>query len=567
MEQIKVEVAIVGGGPSGLMLAIELGCRGVPCLLLDRAKVAPTMPKANATSSRTMEHFRRRGFADRIRKLGLPEDHAQDIVYCTRLTGIELARFHGPSAAQARETNYAGDFGEGAWPSPELPHRAQQMYIEPVLREEAGRFPHVDLRFGWSAQSVCETPDGVLIEATNEDGNGALSIFARYVVGCDGARSLVRDSTGIQYEGRGSQEREFFGGMMASIYLRSSELADLVSRPKGWQYWFVNPDRRGLMVSINGRDEFGIGVQLGANETLAGLDIEKTLSTLVGRKFSYKLLSTGTWLAGYALVATHYRTRRCFLVGDAAHLFTPAAGMGYNTAVDDAVNLGWKIAAVVQGWASESLLETYEQERRPIAVRNLNYARAMADSIGALTPPTNIESLGSEGDLARDMYGEKCRAHVIREYNIPGLQLGLRYESNVIASQGECSAPPPDSATRYVPSGFPGVRAPHIPIGRASLFDQFGLNFTLLCSVTEAELAPWKEAAKGFGIPLDLVCNNDPAVKTIFEADLILIRPDHHIAWRGALTSEPGKVLLAATGRCDLQKNDLDAHSAPVVDH
>lgn len=542
---INTDVLIVGGGPSGLMLAIELGCRGIACVVLEEDTGPPQLPKANATSARTMEHYRRRGFADQIRALGLPRNHAQDVTYHTRLTGPELARFGIPSTDQASAQASFGDYGQDAWPTPELPHRAQQMYIEPILAAKAASYPSVQVRFGLRATALQEDADGVTADIIDSEGQ-ALRANARYVVGCDGPRSLVRHTMGVGYSGQGSERREFFGGQMVSVYFRSSSLYDVIAKPKAWQYWVVNPQQRGLLVTVNGIDTFVMLVQLKEGQTLENFDIAGVMLAVTGAPFDYEVIACTPWSAGYALVADRFRTGRLLVAGDAAHLFTPTGGMGYNTSVDDAVNLGWKLAAVVQGWAPPALLDSYEAERHPMAQRNTAFARAMANSIGSIAVSPVIEEVSEAGDAARLVLGKALSAHVAGEFNIPGLQLGVRYQGAIVAE--EAGTPPPDQPNVYVPSTWPGARAPHVRIGEASLLDYFGRDFTLLASF-DADTASWETASLQLGMPLVVLRSDDRAVRAIYSDELVLIRPDHHIAWRGKASAEAHAVLARAIAR------------------
>jgi 2-polyprenyl-6-methoxyphenol hydroxylase-like FAD-dependent oxidoreductase len=543
---MTTDVAIIGGGPAGLMLAIELGCRGVPCVVFNESTEPPQLPKANATSARTMEHYRRRGFADQIRVLGLPTNHPQDIVYCTRLAQHELARFQIPSADQAAAQVSFGDFPEEGWPTPELPHRAQQMYIEPVLKARAECYPSVRMCFGGRVTAVCDEGDRVRVEALDVRTGASTTVYARYAVGCDGPRSIVRQTMGVSYSGEGAAKREFLGGEMVSLYFRSPELYDILDKPKAWQYWAVNPQQRALMCAVNGIDTFVLMVQMKEGQTLADIDVPAVILDAVGAPLPYEPIAETPWHAGFALVADRFKSGRLMVAGDAAHLFTPTGGMGYNTSIDDVVNLGWKLAAVAQGWAPESLLDSYEAERRPIAFRNTGFAGSMADSIGRLPVTPLVEQTGADADAARQLLGNALAIHVAREVNTPGLQFGVRYESAIVAT--EDTPVPPDEPDRYVPSGYPGARAPHRWVASASLLDQFGRDFTLLL-LGDAPAAPWEQAAERMGIPLTVVRSDDVDIRELYGADLVLVRPDHHIAWRGGAPADPNAVLARATGQ------------------
>ena len=538
------DVAIVGGGPAGLMLAIELGVRGIACTVFDENDGPPKLPKANATSARTMEHFRRRGFAHAIRAQGLPSDHPQDVVYTTRLASYELARFRIPSSGEAATRASFGDYREAAWPTPELPHRVQQMYVERVLRGEVARYASVTCRYGERVDAVSEDPDGVTLESHDVASGVTATSRARYMVGCDGPRSLVRSAMGASYGGEGGVRREFMGGNMATLFFRSRAFMTVLRKPRAWMYWSVNAEQRSIAVAVDGRELFGLAIQLRPEQSLDDLDVDRVFAAAVGAPFHYELIARTPWSAGLALVADRFARGRLLIAGDAAHLFTPTGGMGYNTSIDDAVNLGWKLGAVIDGTAPRSLLDTYDAERRPIAIRNTRFAARMADSIGRMPVSATIDEATDEGSAERATLGNALASHVAAEFNIPGLQLGVRYVSSILAEDG--STPPTDEPDRYEPSGYPGARAPHALVDGRPLFDRFGRDFTLLIT-DDDEASHWPRIAGERRLKLDVVRVRDPDIRELYGGDRILIRPDHHVAWRGS-DAPPDQVLARALG-------------------
>jgi len=528
----ETDVIIAGGGPAGLMLAIELGRRGVSVALFDDDRADSFSPQANATQARTMEHFRRLGFADEIRQLGLPPDHPTDIVYYTTYAGYELARFRLPTARQAAELPKQLS---GSWSAAELPHRVSQMYVERVLQRHATALPSVALHYEHEVVAVCD--DGVRATATVEYDGKTLEASARYLVGCDGPGSLVRKHLGVRYEGEAGVQRNFAGGRMHAVHLRSDAVKPAMSGPPGWMHVNVHHARRSFTIALDGVAEFVFHTQLLEGEDEAALtdaDVRRMFAQCMGREVDFDILFRASWTAGFALVAERFREGRLFLAGDAAHLFTPMGGLGYNTAVEDAVNLGWKLAAVIQGWGGPGLLESYERERKPAAARNTGYARAFADSLGNFVPDPRLEEASPDGERLRAEAGAYFEDHGRREFNIPGITFGTRIDgSPVIAPDG--TSPPPDRPNEYVPTACPGGRPPHAWLaGGASLYDRFGFEFTLLDLAGDADrAAPMVKTARSAGLPLTRVSLDDPALRDLYEADYALIRPDQTVAWRG----------------------------------
>jgi 2-polyprenyl-6-methoxyphenol hydroxylase-like FAD-dependent oxidoreductase len=537
-------VLIVGGGPCGLVLANELGRRGVSAVLVDQKPTTAFNPQANATQARTMEHFRRLGFAREVRSLGLPPNFPTDIAYFTRYAGHELARFKLPSASEATERVKQLS---GSWSAAELPHRVSQKFVEQVLRRHAEALPAISVNYGWRLVRFSETGAGISAEIERVVDGVVRSVDAAYLVGADGPRSTVREALGLGYSGEEGVVRDFFGGRMYAIYLRAPDFYKVVPHPPAWMNVTFNRDRRAFMAAVDGRSEFAFHTQLRAHELESDITHDGAVAMFqaaVGAPIGIDILSRGSWIAGYALVAERFQTSRVFIAGDAAHLFTPAGGLGYNTAVEDAVNLGWKLAAVVRGQAGSGLLATYELERQPVARRNTQFARGFADSLGLYAPLPEIEDDTPEGANVRRAAGAYLDAHGRAEFDIPGVTFGARYDqSPIVMSDG--TTPPPDAAKTYIPSACPGGRAPHLWLSsEQSLFDAFGFEWTLLRLSRGNEGADLIAAAVNAGLDLKVLDLASEQARDIYEADLVLIRPDQVVAWRSG-RSEPAQAIIS----------------------
>jgi 2-polyprenyl-6-methoxyphenol hydroxylase-like FAD-dependent oxidoreductase len=546
MAQRDAAVIIAGGGPAGLMLANELGRRNVKTLLLCDRPSTTSFPAANATQARSMEHYRRLGFADAVRAVGMPPDYPTDVAYFTRITQHEVARFSLPAAREA------GDLIKtlsGSWSAAELPHRGSQLYVERVLRAEAEKLPSVTLRFGWRVERFIDDGDSVAVEATCLADNKTQRFTGDYLVGGDGARSTIRKQLGYHFHGEAGVARDYMGGRMLSIWFRAPDLYKLIPFPRAWQYWAVSRTQRGLLVAIDGREEFIFMFQLPPDTDEAAITDAwacRALDQSLGVHCDLTMIGRLPWTAGLTLVAEKFQHGRAFLAGDAVHLFTPTGGLGYNTAIEDAVNLGWKLGAVVNGWGGAHLLDSYERERKPVAERNTGYSRYYANSIGTFTPAAEIEDASAAGETARQKAGVYLNRHAREEFNIPGITFGARYDgSPIIASDG--TAPPPDRANEYIPSAVPGGRAPHawLADGR-SLYDTLGFEFSLLRLGPNApDATDFAKAAAARGMPLTIVERPEPELRDLYAASLALIRPDQIVAWRGDRVPENVDKLLA----------------------
>ena len=533
----EYDVIIAGGGPSGLILACELGRKGISCLLLDMKPSTAFNPQANATQARTMEHYRRLGFAHEIRALGLPSDHPTDIAYFTRLSAYELARLSLPTAEQAVKKIKEL---KGSWSAAELPHRVSQKFVETVLKKHASSHPLNDIRFSWKVLGFENQADHVIVHAA-PCGEGApqeaQSFKCKYLIGADGPRSSIRHQLGISYTGETGVKRSYMGGEMFAVYLRSSEIYKHIPHPRAWMYVTVNNQRRCFLASVDGHEQFAFHSALHEGESAEnwGLDeVKMRLKELMGCDVPFEVLSMQSWIAGHSLVAEHFSKNRVFLMGDAAHLFTPTGGLGYNTAVEDAVNLGWKLSHVIKGLARPTLLDSYELERRPLALRNTTYARQFADSVGLYPVSDDLELETAEAQEERARASVHFNAHVRLEFNIPGVTFGGRYDqSPIIIKDG--SKAPPDEANNYEPSACPGGRLPHVWLENGqSLYDTFGPEWTLLCNQSdEIDFSAWRAGAKSKGIELECLHLPLKEVQDLYVQPLCLIRPDQIVGWRG----------------------------------
>ena len=543
----RIPVAIVGGGPIGLMLALFLDLHDVRSVLFNTDETTRWHPKGSTEGPRTMEHFRRLGIAGDIRKLGLPSDHPTDVAYFTRFGDAELARLPMPSSADAlRMVAQAPKIDQ----VPEPIHRANQMYVERFLFDHAKTRPNIDIRFGWRVESFEQDAGGVKLTAVSEPDGQTKSWKAQYLAGCDGGRSLVRHTLGIKYRGEAGIEQRYFGGRMFSTYVRSAALyRDFLGHRRAWQYWAVNPEIRSSMIAVNGRDEFLFRTR--ASEPDKPPDdamVADAMRRCVGGDIAMEIIAHEPWTAGMALVAERFADRRVFLAGDAGHLFTPTGGFGMNTGIDDASNLSWKLAAMLQGWGGDELLASYESERMPIALRNTDAARQLTANIGETNVDPAIEQNTPAGEAARRAAGAMLTIFKEQFASI-GVPLGARYDgSPVIAHDG---AAPADSLITYTPTSIPGGRAPHFWFDESrtygsSLYDRLGIAFTLLRLGPHApDASAIVNAAAHWNIPFKVLDVADTDVRDLYDCDLALIRADQYVAWRGNAAPADAKLLLA----------------------
>lgn len=535
-EELNADVLIVGAGPVGLTLAMDLASRGVKVVIAEIRRYAePPNVKCNHVSARTMEVFRRLGVAQKLRDTGLPADHPNDVVFRTSVTGIELTRIPIP----CRRDRYTETEGPDAWwPTPEPPHRINQIFLEPVLLEHAAALPGVTLLNRTQVTQFEQDDQGVVATATDLDQGTTRSIRARYMVGCDGGSSGVRKQIGAKLEGTAVIQR------VQSTFIRAPQLRAMIPGKPAWSYYSVNPRRCGTMFAIDGHETWLVHNHLNAEEPeFDSVDRDYAIREIigVGPDFKYEVISKEDWV-GRRLVANRFRDRRVFVAGDAAHLWVPYAGYGMNAGIADAINLSWLLSARVLGWADEGILDAYEAERQPITEQVSQFAMDHAQKMirARRAVPANLEAAGPEGETLRAEIGREAYELNVQQFCCGGLNFGYFYKgSPIIATDGE--EPPVYSMGDFTPSTVPGCRAPHMWLkdGR-SLYDAFGPGYTLLRFDRHADVAALEEAARTCGMPLAVVDVEAEEVPAAYRHRLVLCRADQHVAWRG--DEVPGKV-------------------------
>ncbi|WP_414445278.1 FAD-dependent monooxygenase [Burkholderia sp. 22PA0106] len=531
---MNAPVAIVGAGPVGMVAALLLDRHGIAVTLFDTEAATRNGPRGSTHNARTMELYRQLGLAAGIRRLGLPDAHPTDVRYLTRLAGFELARLAMPSERDKRQA--VADSGPlDQVPEPVL--RANQMQVEAHLAEHIRTQTGIDYRPGWHVETFRQDAGGVTLRA-NHAALGASTFECDYLIGCDGARSMVRDELGIALEGPDGIGGQYFGGRMLATYFRAPALyAGCLRERRAFQYWISNPDARATLIALDGQGEFLMFTQAPPGDAPADArQIVETIHRCIGgsEAVPVEVVHTRAWRAGAALVAERLHDRRVFLAGDAAHVFTPTGGFGMNTGIEDVANLAWKLAATLQGWGGPALLDSYALERLPVAKRNVAAARELSRRVGAVQTSADIEHDSPAGAAQRAQLGAML-AGFADQFDSMGVHLGARVDGSPIVI-GD-AAPPADDYQHYEPSGVPGGRAPHfwVDAGRgmgSSIYDRFGMGFTLL-RFDGAEAGEIVRAAVRRAVRLDVVDVSNAPAQALYGGKLVLIRPDRVIAWRG----------------------------------
>jgi 2-polyprenyl-6-methoxyphenol hydroxylase-like FAD-dependent oxidoreductase len=514
MTNEPIPVLIAGGGPVGLALAVELGSSGIRCTVVERRDGSVSVPKMSGLSVRSMEFNRRWGIAERVKATGWPSAHPNDFVYCTSMTGFELARWRVPS------------YNDTHFPfTPEPGCGCAQIFYDPILLAKARSLPSVTLRHYTRLDSFDQDADGVTATVVDSRTGQAETLRARYLVGCDGAGGTVPQALGVKNEAQGAIATS------VNVYFRSAELMRI--HDKGWARFFRFTDAGGSwgeIIGIDGKELWRLSVL----KEVAGMDADGYMRRLAGRKIAYEILNTQRWERRECVV-DRYRDRRAFIAGDAAHQNSPTGGLGLHTGLADAVDLGWKLAAVLQGWGGPVLLDSYQAERKPVAYNNVTVSTKEFDLLAELPGGPEIADDTPAGAALRkrwhDAYvgGGYVRSRAFTE----NLRTGYCYEdSPVVVPDG--SPPIPYETPEFVPVARPGTRAPHawIAPGRSTL-DLFGTGFVLLrLGANPPDTGALAAAADRRHLPFRVADLADPAIAELYERRLALVRPDGHVAWR-----------------------------------
>ncbi|UZF92978.1 FAD-dependent monooxygenase [Bosea sp. NBC_00550] len=532
----EIDVLIAGAGPVGLAAAIELGSRGVRCLVVERNDRVGYAPRAKTTNVRTREHLRRWGIADRLREVSpIPRDYPSNVVFATRMTGPRLARFENAlNGSPARNDLYS-----------ESAQWVPQYVLEEVLREHAASLPGVSISFSTELASFKQDGGGVTSELKDLSTGKVEQVRSAYLIGADGARSLVRDAIGATMTGDRAYSRNY------NIIFRAPDLASCHAHGEAIMYWMINEELPSLLGPMDGQGLWFFMVTKLANDIdPASVDPVALIRQGTGlHDLEIEIVGKDPWVA-HKLVADRYEEGRVFLAGDACHLHPPFGGFGMNMGIGDAVDLGWKLAAALQGWGGPELLASYEAERRQVHERTIAEAVINYGVLGNQLVRPGLEDPGPLGEATRREVGEIIEATKLREFRTLGIVLGSRYaDSPVIVPDG--SEPPPEHFMLYVPSAHPGCLAPHLWLNDgSSLYDNFGSGFTLLVTAGETQQAAgFAAVAEHLGIPLTVLAPGDRRLPARYAARFALIRPDQHVAWRSdALPADAAELLARVTG-------------------
>ena len=537
----STDVLIVGGGPTGLTLAIDLGKRGVRCTLVEQKPRPAFLPKMERINARTMEIYRRMGLAPKIRAAGLRPDCPMDVYIVLAMNEPPLLRLPYPSVAQAQADIRATNDGT----LPLEPYQLISQYtLEPLLKEIAEGIPGVTVRFGCEFLSLRQDPDGVTAQLRGAGGD-VEALRASYLVGCDGGTSPVRKELGIKLRGEGNTL-----ALRQALY-RCDELFErlpLGNGPGRGRHYHVADDKATQMIMQDSTRHWTLHSIVDDSEQM-----NRQFEMTVGVPVKYELISCDPWRQNL-LLADHYGRGRVFLAGDAVHLVIPTGGLGMNSGIGDAVDLSWKLAATLAGWGGPHLLKSYEVERRQIGERNVGasrYATLGRRKWRSMWRP-NIRDDTPAGQQSREILKNVADIEQRKSNEMIGAELGYRYVDSPVI----CNIPggPEHLFRDYQSTTWPGARLPHLWLDDGTAVqDRIGDGFTVLkLGRSKLDATGLQRAISARGAPVTVLDIPDRIAREIYGFDLILLRPDLHIVWRGnALPEDPAEVAAVATGHTD----------------
>lgn len=529
MEHIDCDVAVVGAGPVGLTLAMWLADGGVDVVVLERraAREAPPV-KCNHISARSMEVFRRLGVASALRAAGLPDEHSHDVAFRTSMVGEDFGRI--PIAGRAGRTR--GDRSvDDWWPTPEPPHRVNQLFMEPILFDHASTRAKLRLVNEVDVVSLREHGDRVVVSAQHRD--GPFEIAASYAVGADGGRSTVRRLIDVEMSGDAVVQR------VQSTHIDAPGLGEQFQDAPAWATVVLNHSRSGTAYAIDGASRWLIHNYLRPDEAdFESIDRDWAIRAITGvPDLEYQLVSKEDWF-GRRLIADRFRVGRTFLCGDAAHIWVPYAGYGMNAGIADAADLAWLLVAVITGWGSPSMLDAYELERWPITEQVSRHAMDHAEKMIANREavPALIDDPTEAGRAVRERYGRSMADLNVAQYACAGLNFGSFYDrSPIVVADGDA---PAYTMGEFTPSSVPGCRVPHFfdDVGR-SVLDHLGDDYLIVGVSSSAESVDrGVRSAHAAGVPARGLIAPDTA-DVLWDGTLI-VRPDGHVAWRGSVAAD-----------------------------
>ena len=529
------QVLVVGAGPTGLTLALALGQKGVRCTLIEQKDAPQFLPKMERCNARTMEIYRRMGIVGEVRAAGLPAACPMDVFIVFSLIEPPLVHHPYPSVAEAKAGIAACHDGS----SPLEPYQLISQYtLEPLLKSLVEKLPNVTVRFGCALESFEQDFSGVTAHVRTA-GGATESIRAAYLVGCDGGSSTVRRQLGIKLTGEANLLQ-----LRQALY-HCEDLYERIPIGKGRHYHVADARTTFLIVQDSTR-HFTLHSVVEQDADMATM-FERTVAMPV----KYEMLYVGQWKQNL-LLADRFADDRVFLAGDAVHLVIPTGGLGMNTSVGEATDLAWKLAGTLQGWGGPNLLKSYELERRPVGARNVaasTFASRGRRQWRAAYSPVMRENTPA-GARARDDYIRIADREQRKSNEMVGAELGYRYTGSPLIWP-EPGEGPPDDFIRYVPTTFPGARLPHVWLDDGSAMqDRIGAGYTLLrLGGSAADASGLTRAFAAIGAPFAILDVPDARARDIYGCDLILLRPDLHVVWRGnAPPDEPERLARIATG-------------------